>query len=172
MSTTVDMEKIKRRWRRGWEAKKDIMIEKIQENAEVWKAGSLATEDKWANEVKKAAEEKRRAKALARVDPREWARLTAQGIQKTTLTDEDANKMARRAGPYISLIRQVRIEFKKIAFPNGIEAGRWWLNNVSELLKQAKGNPEKIPEIRDEIMRRIEAAKAQYGTIEVGVTAV
>ena len=80
--------------------------------------------------------------------------------------------MARRAGPYISLIRQVRIEFKKIAFPNGIEAGRWWLNNVSELLKQAKGNPEKIPEIRDEIMRRIEAAKAQYGTIEVGVTAV
>jgi len=152
-------------WAEEWEKAKEKMKRKIAKRAQTWKeaAKSPKAATKYLTNVIIAAIEGRREKGLDRVSPEDWVAATVKGIDEKTLGEPEKRKFMSRAAPYISLVQWAREEFRKIAWPDGITAGHWWMENVSKLLQIAKGDPSKIPTVRNELAKRFSEARAKYG---------
>jgi len=152
-------------WAEEWEKAKEKMKRKIRKRAQVWHQASRSPKaaTKYLTNVVIAAIEGRREKGLERVSPEDWVNATIEGIDAKTLGDIEKRKFMSRAAPYISLVQWAREEFRKIAWPDGITAGHWWMENVNKLLQVAKRDPSKIPTVRNELAKRFAEARAKYG---------
>ena len=164
-----DIEYLKRIWKKRWEESKEKIREKADEMARNWTEITPHKEEAWKTGISRAAEKHLWSKGVSNVSSEEWKTATLQGWESKTLTDYEAEKFAGRAAPYIAVVREAKREFKKINFKDPIEAGKWWLENVSKLLREARRSPEKLPQIRNEIMRRISEAQRAYGTSTKGL---
>ena len=61
----------------------------------------------------------------------------------------------------------MKVRFNKIAFPDPVTKAQEWVRLIV-LLKKAKKKPEKLSEVRSEIMSKIAELESKYG---VAVTA-
>lgn len=153
-------------WAEEWEKAKDKMKRKIKAAKARWKDAALSpsAQSRYITNVIIAALEGRREARLKEVSPEDWAEAAVKGIDAKVLGDLEKRKWESRAAPYIQLVQWARNEFKKIAFPDGITAGTWWMQNVNKLLEAAAARPDKIPQIQEELRRRFEEAKRKFGT--------
>ena len=153
------------RWREEWEKSREKILEKAEEAKDRWKEASLSpqAQARYVAKVVEAALLGLREKGLADVSPDEWYEALEEGVMSAQITDAKVRKFQQRAAPYIDLVKWAREEFKKIAFPDGITAGRWWMDNVNALLQLARRDPSKLNWVRQELSRRFAEAKRRYG---------
>jgi len=158
-------------WAMYWQLKKNYMIKKVKERKEDWykRATSDEAEKDWANGVQEAAKEKRRAKALKQVSPDDWASDVEAGVKQKVITEKEKKEWAKRSAPYRELVKLASRLFKKYNI-EGRDAMRLWERINFEILKPAKGAPEKIPALRQKLISIIEEYLRGKGiTVEVQV---
>jgi len=136
-------------WATFWEMKKGFMAKKIAEKKDEWhrRATSEEAEKSWAEEVVRAAREKRRSKGLKKITPDEWVRETTSGIMGKTITEDEKRKWAENSAPYRDLVKYISRLMKQYNI-KGRDAMRLWERINFEILKPAKRKPELIPQLR------------------------
>jgi len=172
MSVTVNPERIKKRWKSKWEAAiKALDRSEIEEAKDDWSLNAAANEDKWFRNTEDAYKEHRFAQGVLDEEAkRDWAKNTFEGLQEKArkgLSPEDEQEFVSKAIPYITLVKEMKVRFNKIAFPDPVTKAQEWVRLIV-LLKKAKKKPEKLSEVRSEIMSKIAELESKYG---VAVTA-
>ena len=168
----MNPERIKRKWKSKWEASvKALEPSDIEEAKDDWSQNAAANETKWFNNIEDAYKEHRFAQGVLDEEAkREWAKNTFEGLQEKArkgLSPEDEQRFTSKAIPYITLVKEMKAKFNRIAFPDPVTKAQEWVRLIV-LLKKARGKPEKVSEVRSEIMSKIAELESKYG---IAVTA-
>jgi len=158
-------------WAQGWELRKTKMIRKIRQKKDLWYKVTTdeKTEKRWAEEVVKAARERRRAKGLKKITPDEWVSQVESGVTAKTITDEEKRKWAERSAPYRDLVKYLSRLMKELGI-RGELAMECWKRINFEILKPARKRPELIPQLRPKAEAIIhEYARRVPTTVEIKI---
>jgi len=158
-------------WAEGWENRKLKMIRKIRQKKDLWYTVTTSeqTEKRWAEEVVKAAKERRRAKGLKKITADDWVKRVEEEVIKKTISDEEKRKWAERSAPYRDLVKYLSSLMKKFGI-RGRLAQECWMRINFEILKPARKRPELIPQLRPKAEAIIhEYAKKVPATVEIKI---
>lgn len=158
-------------WAQGWELRKSKMLRKIRQKKDIWYKRSTdeKTEKKWAEEVIKAAREKRRAKGLKKITPDEWVSQVESGVVTKTISEEEKKKWAENSAPYRDLVKYLSRLMKEYGISGELAMDCWKRINF-EILKPARRRPELIPQLRPKAEAIIrEYARRVPSVVEVRV---